>query len=66
MNIAFYITITSTYKTFTYIIATNLQMCSVEVKVAVCFRVKSLMSTEFSQYVTNMDKSAYIQCAELC
>ena len=65
MNLTFYI---SYYinKTCTYIIAIHLQLCSVNVTVAVWFRVKCLMSNGFSQYVIDLDKSAYLQCAELC
>ena len=66
VNFTFYITVTYSYKTFTYIIAIHLQVCYVDVIVAVYFRVKWLMSTECSHYVTYPDKSAYIQCAELC
>ena len=54
MNLTFF-----TYKTFTYVIAINLQLFSVNVTVAVCFRLKCLMSKAFSQHFIDPDKSAY-------
>ena len=53
------------FEPHSYIITKNLQLCSVNVTVAVCFRVKYIMSNGFSQYVIDPDKSAYIQCAML-
>ena len=60
MNISFYITVTYTYNSLTYIITMNLQLCSVNMTIAVCFRVKCFMSNTFLQYVIYPDKSAKI------
>ena len=61
MNLTFYVTVSYTYKTFIYIsfITIHLQLRSVNVAIAECFRVKCLMSNVGSVKGLRVEKMVY-------